>query len=74
MATCIGDLMPDSKGRFKGTGWTRARAAGWDRAFGGPPINVERLKAVIDYCNNKTTTAPDDRCWKGENAGTTESR
>lgn len=26
--------MPDANGNFKGQGWSRARAAGWERVFG----------------------------------------
>jgi hypothetical protein len=29
--------MPDARGRFKGQGWSRLRAEGWERAFGQNP-------------------------------------
>lgn len=41
---------------FKGHGWTRRRAEGWERVFG----------KKAERCNNKVTTPKNERCWPGE--------
>lgn len=62
--------MPDSKGNFRGQGWTRARERGWERAFrvgtSGMPNLQHVVRTLRDYCNNDVETPIDQRCWPGE--------
>jgi hypothetical protein len=40
--------MPDSAGNFKGQGWSRRRAEGWDRVFGRREIEPPKPQPCTD--------------------------